>query len=165
VRRQPAEAAGATVIPVRLAAMARSTRLVSVGLPSLALLIAFASDLPIVMQFVGRPFSKDAILSAGIASSVQLASGNGDCRRCPHQACPRALNKEMTMSSDLSDVLPQPRSRNAVSFGKDPQRVKPAPVADEALKKLYDLLRMAPTSANCSLGGSYSCVAPRARKS
>jgi hypothetical protein len=36
-------AAGATAIPVRLAAMARSTRLVSVGLPSLALLIAFAS--------------------------------------------------------------------------------------------------------------------------
>jgi len=59
---------------------------VSVGLPSLALLIALASGLPIVMQFVGRPFSEDAILSAGIASSGQLASGNGDCRRCPHHA-------------------------------------------------------------------------------
>jgi 3-hydroxypropanoate dehydrogenase len=145
-------AAGATAIPVRLAAMARSTRLVSVGLPSLALLIAFASGLPIVMQFVGRPFSEDAILSAGIASSGQLASGNGDCRRCPHQARPRALNKEMTMSSDLSDVLHSHALETLFLSARTHNAWKPAPLADETLKKLYDLLRMAPTSANCSPG-------------
>jgi len=78
-------AAGATAILVRLAAMARSTRLVSVGLPSLALLIAFASDLPIVMQFVGRPFAEDAILSAGIA--FERAAGFGK-RRLPALPAP-----------------------------------------------------------------------------
>src|SRR5712691_6529907 len=61
-------AAGATAIPALLAALARFTRPLSyVGLPSLALPIAFASGLPIGMQFVGRPFAEDAILVPGHA--------------------------------------------------------------------------------------------------
>jgi 3-hydroxypropanoate dehydrogenase len=94
----------------------------------------------------------DAILSAGIAASGQLAPGNGDCRRCPHQACPRALNKEMTMSSDLSDVLHSHALETLFLSARTHNAWKPAPLADETLKKLYDLLRMAPTSANCSPG-------------
>ena len=80
-------------------------------------------------------------------------------------ACPHALNKEMMMSSDLSHGLHSNVLEMLFLSARTHNAWKPAPVADETLKKLYDLLKMAPTSANCSLGGSYSCVAPRARKS
>src|SRR5712664_2643872 len=74
-------AAGATAIPALLAALARFTRPLSyVGLPSLTLPIAFASGLPIGMQFVGRPFAEDAILSAGIAFERPAGFGK---RRLP----------------------------------------------------------------------------------
>ena len=79
-------AAGATAIAALLAALARFTRPLSyVGLPSLALPIAFASGLPIGMQLVGRPFAEDAILSAGIA--FERAAGFGK-RRLPALPAP-----------------------------------------------------------------------------
>jgi 3-hydroxypropanoate dehydrogenase len=67
--------------------------------------------------------------------------------------CPRgALNKEMSMSSDLSDVLHNHALETLFLSARTHNAWKPAVVADETLKQLYDLLKMAPTSANCSPG-------------
>jgi 3-hydroxypropanoate dehydrogenase len=58
----------------------------------------------------------------------------------------------MTMPSDLSDVLHSHALETLFLSARTHNTWKPAPVADKTLKQLYDLLKMAPTSANCSPG-------------
>jgi len=58
----------------------------------------------------------------------------------------------MMMSSDLSHGLHSNVLEMLFLSARTHNAWKPAPVADETLKKLYDLLKMAPTSANCSPG-------------
>ena len=67
-------------IPQMVGAFARFTRGVNyLGLPALALPIAWSDGLPVAAQFVGRPFAEAEILSAGMAVETALAFG----RRLP----------------------------------------------------------------------------------
>ncbi len=71
---------GKLAIPEMVAALARFTRGINyLGLPALALPVAWRDGLPVAAQFVGRPFAEGAILSYGMA--VETALGYG--RRVP----------------------------------------------------------------------------------
>jgi aspartyl-tRNA(Asn)/glutamyl-tRNA(Gln) amidotransferase subunit A len=79
-RSADVDGAAADSIPQMVAAMARYTRGANyLGLPALALPVAWADGLPVGMQFVGRPFAESSILSAGMAVESALAFG----RRLP----------------------------------------------------------------------------------
>lgn len=74
------DGAAAGAIPQMVAAMARHTRGANyLGLPALALPVAWADGLPVGAQLMGRPFAENTILSAGKAVESALAFG----RRLP----------------------------------------------------------------------------------
>jgi aspartyl-tRNA(Asn)/glutamyl-tRNA(Gln) amidotransferase subunit A len=74
------DATGAAALPQMIGAVARFTRGINyLGLPALALPIAWSGGLPVAAQFVGRPFAEADILGAGMA--VEQALGFG--RRLP----------------------------------------------------------------------------------